>query len=163
MTENTTMTRREQRVQRLADLVAERKAFEAELAAKQAAIEAEERAAAKAVQDALKHAGEARCAAMEELYELFGIDEEVTEKTAKDGTVRRVRKDRDEVKRAARLVEAVVALKARGAASEASLEQAEEPVLEDGETVADGGVHEDDDEPEEREDAHERGFSVYGA
>lgn len=160
MTDNMTMTRRERRVQRLADLVAERKAFEAELAAKKAAIEAEERADAKAVKDALKYAGEARCAAMEELYELFGIDEEVTEKTAKDGTVRRVRKDRDEVKRAARLVEAVVALKARGAANEASLERAEEPILEDGETVADGDVHEEDDEPE---DAHERGFSVYGA
>ncbi|MGD8216259.1 hypothetical protein [Aestuariimicrobium sp. Y1814] len=162
MTDNMTMTRRERRVQRLADLVAERKAFEAELVAKKAAIEAEERADAKAVKDALKYAGEARCAAVEELYELFGITEEVTERMTKDGTVRRVRKDRGEAKRAARLVEAVVALKARAAASEAASE-AEEPVLEDGETVADGGVHEDDDEPEEREDTHERGFSVYGA
>ena len=160
MTDNMTMTRRERRVQRLADLVAERKAFEAELAAKKAAIEAEERADAKAVKDAFKYAGEARCAAVEELYELFGITEEVTERMTKNGTVRRVRKDRGEAKRAARLVEAVVALKARGAASEASLEQAEEPVLEDGETVAYGAIHEGD---EEREDAHERGFSVYGA
>lgn len=150
MTDNMTMTRRERRVQRLADLVAERKAFEAELAAKKAAIEAEERADAKAVKDALKYAGEARCAAVEE----------VTERMTKDGTVRRVRKDRGEAKRAARLVEAVVALKARGAASEAGIEQAEEPVLEDGETVAYGAIHEGD---EEREEAHERGFSVYGA
>lgn len=38
MTNNITVTKRERRAQKLADLVAERKAFETELAAKRAAL-----------------------------------------------------------------------------------------------------------------------------
>lgn len=163
MTMNTTMTKRERRAQRLADLVAERQAFEAELAARKAAIEAEELADKKALKDALKYAAEARVGAVEELYELFGIEEEVTETVTKDGVVRRMRKDRDETKRTARLVERVVALVAEhGLPVEAPAEAAAETA----ESVAEAGIedvseetdHEDDDESEEREDPHERGF-----
>lgn len=168
---STTMSRRQRRAQQLADLVAERQAFEAELAAKKRAIEAEEKADEKAVVDAQKYASRARCAAVEELYELLGIAADVTETTLKDGTVRRTRRDRDETKRAARLVEAVVALvSSRDDAAEpveAGIELPREAVLE---TV---GEATDDTDPEdaegdgegteeEAEDPHERGYQSFG-
>lgn len=98
-TRPTSLTTRQRRAQRLADLVAA-----------QRAIEAEEAAADKAAEEALKRAGLARSRAVEELYDLLGINEETTTRARKDGTSRVVRTDRDETRRAARLVEAVVAL-----------------------------------------------------
>lgn len=170
MTDNMTMTRRQRRAQQLADLVAERQAFEAELAAKKRAIEAEEKADEKAVVDAQKYASRARCAAVEELYEVLGIAADVTETTLKDGTVRRTRRDRDETQRAARLVEAVVALVASrdegDEPAEAGIELPREAVLETvGEATDDtdpvDAEGDGEDIEEDAEDLHERGFRPF--
>lgn len=170
MTNNITVTKRERRAQQLADLVAERQAFEAELAVKKRAIEAEEKADEKAVDDALKYASRARCAAVEELYEVLGIEEDFTVSTLKDGTVRRTRRDRDETQRAARLVEAVVALvSSRDDAAEpaeAGIELPREAVLELPREATDDTDPEDaegdgEDIEEDAEDPHERGFRPF--
>lgn len=156
---STTMSKRQRRAQQLADLVAERQAFEAGLAARKRAIEAEEKADEKAVDEALKYASRARCAAVEELYALLDIEEDFTVSTLKDGTVRRTRRDRDETQRAARLVEAVVALvSSRDDAAEpaeAGIELPREAVLE---TVGEAA---DDADPEDAEDPHERGYQPF--
>lgn len=179
MTNNITVTKRERRAQKLADLVAERKAFETELAAKRAAIEAEAEAEKKALDEAFQRAGRARTAAVEELYEVFGIDEDVVVSTTKGGTERRTRKDRDETKRAARLVEAVVALvaehglpveaeaEAAETAAEAGIELPREAVLETVGEATDDTDPEDaegdgEDIEEDAEDPHERGFRPFG-
>jgi len=168
---STTMSKRQRRAQQLADLVAERKVFEDELAARKRAIEAEEKADEKAVDEALKHAGRARCAAVEELYALLDIEEDFTVSTLKDGTVRRTRRDRDETKRAARLVEAVVALvSSRDDAAEpveAGIELPREAVVETVGEVTDATDPEDadgdsEDSEEEVEDPHERGYQPFG-
>lgn len=168
---STTMSRRQWRAQQLADLVAQRKAMEAELAAKKRAIEAEEKADEKAVDEALKYASRARCAAVEELYGLLDIDEDVTVTTTKDGTVRRTRRDRDETQRAARLVEAVVALVASrdegDEPAEAGIELPREAVLETvGEATDDTDPEDADgdseDIEEDAEDPHERGYRPFG-
>lgn len=148
-TRPTTLTRRQRRAQRLADLVAA-----------QRAIEAEEAAADRAAQEALKRAGLARSRAVEELYDLLGIDEETTTRTRKDGTSRTVRTDRDETRRAARLVEAVVAMvdRAGGMTEQPSRGLVEEPSA--GIQMATEVASEDDEQEvdESYVDPHERGF-----
>lgn len=75
----------------------------AELAAEQAAHE-------KSVNDAIKVAAFARCDAIEQLYELLDVGpERPIRREGKNGTYD-VATDKDEVKRSARLVDAVSAL-----------------------------------------------------
>lgn len=77
------------------------------------AIEAEEAADEKAVDEALKKAARSRCWAVEELYELLDIKPLTTTRRLPDGTEQQLSIDRDEKKRAAALVDAVVELLAQ--------------------------------------------------
>ncbi|WP_422114726.1 hypothetical protein [Brachybacterium sp. UNK5269] len=76
-----------------------------------AALAAEQREYEKRVKAATKRAAFARCEAVEQLYELLGVSEEPTTPrvVVRDGTrsTTEVSSDRDESKRAARLVAAV--------------------------------------------------------
>lgn len=82
----------------------------AELVRLQGELEAEETAHEKAVRKAVETAGYARAAAVDELYELLGIEPEKTSRKRADGSTVTVHPDRDETRRARRLVEAVQAL-----------------------------------------------------
>jgi hypothetical protein len=76
-----------------------------------AALVAEQQAYEMNVKNAAKVAAFARCDAVEQLYDALGVaPEPKTQRRQKDGTVVDVATDRDETKRAGRLVEAVMAL-----------------------------------------------------
>lgn len=80
-------------------------------AEKIAALMAEQQAYEVQVKEAVKSAAFARCDAVEQLYDVLGVaPEPKTQRRQKDGTVVDVATDKDETKRAARLVEAVMAL-----------------------------------------------------
>lgn len=85
-----------------------------ELRAQQiAALVAEQEAEDKAVKESMKHAAFARCDAVQQLYQLLGIAPESPRKRqGQDGVIHEVAQDRDETKRAARLVAAVASLSA---------------------------------------------------
>ena len=96
-------TKAEQHAKRLAELTAKKLELEAE-EERLAAAEAE---GGKAVERAVKNAAHARCAAVEQLYEGFGIEEQLTQRKKRDGSYTSVRSDANEVKRAALLVDAI--------------------------------------------------------
>lgn len=139
-----TMTKRQRRAQQLAELV---KA--------QHALEAEEAAHDKAIEEAVRRAATARCAAVEELYELLGIEEVTTERRTKAGQVQQVRSDRDETRRARSLVDTVVAAVAERDRQRAQLAAGEERAGSEGIT---SGVASDNG-PDESVDPHVRGWS----
>jgi len=74
-----------------------------------ARLQAEQAEHDRKIEAAVKTAAYARCAAVEELYELFGIEPEQRSRSSKNGTIH-VSTDRDEAKRTARLVDAVARL-----------------------------------------------------
>lgn len=83
----------QRRAEQIAQLMAEQQAYETN------------------VKNAAKVAAFARCDAVEQLYDVLGVGPEPkTQRRQKDGTVVEVTTDKDETKRAARLVEAVMAL-----------------------------------------------------
>lgn len=90
------MTKAQRRIEKMASLAAEQAEYE------------------KRVKIATKRAAFARCEAVEQLYEMFDIEEEpgTQRVTKRDGVERAIEVacDRDESKRAARLVAAVEAL-----------------------------------------------------
>lgn len=142
-----TKTKSRHRAERIAELIEE-----------QEALRAEEAEHDKVVAEAIKRAGHARCAAVEELYEVLGIAEQTTQRTAKDGTVTTVRSDRDETKRAALLVEAVLALVERATVYD---EKATEPGGHESEGTEELKAEGDDDiDVVEEVDPHERGFEA---
>lgn len=72
------------------------------------------------VKTAMKHAAFARCDAVEQLYEMLGVEPEAPiVRNGKNGPYRAVQ-DRDETKRATRLVQAVLALQELAAEASAS-------------------------------------------
>ncbi|MGO1629511.1 MAG: hypothetical protein ACTHX2_11905 [Microbacterium sp.] len=80
-------------------------------AEKIAALMAEQQAYEAQVKEAVKSAAFARCDAVEQLYDVIGVGPEPkTQRRQKDGKHIDVTTDKDETKRAARLVEAVMAL-----------------------------------------------------
>jgi len=75
-----------------------------------AKLQAEQAAYDKRVKESVKTAAFARCAAVEELYEMLGVTpESPTTREGKNGTVQ-VSSDKDEAKRSVRLVEVVARL-----------------------------------------------------
>ena len=84
-------------------------------AEKIAALQAEQAEYEKRVQDASKVASQARCAVVEDLYELFGIGAEQRVRHGRSGAFA-VSADRDESKRTANLLDAVSQLLERDAA-----------------------------------------------
>jgi hypothetical protein len=73
-------------------------------------LQAEQDAYDRSVKESVKAAAFARCAAVEELYEMFGVKPEPpTIREGKNGPVQ-VSADKDEAKRAGRLVEAIARL-----------------------------------------------------
>lgn len=89
----TTKTNVQRRAEKIAALMAEQQTYEAQ------------------VKEAVKSSAFARCDAVEQLYDVLGVGPEPkTRRRQKDGTVVEVTADKDETKRAARLVEAVMAL-----------------------------------------------------
>lgn len=88
-----------------------------ELRAQQiAALVAEQEAEDKAVKESMKLASFARCDAVQQLYQLLGIaPENPRKRQGQDGVIHEVAQDRDETKRAARLVAEVASLVARAA------------------------------------------------
>lgn len=82
------------------------------LAAQQAQLEAEQAAHEQRIEVAVQEAARARCAAVEDLYELLGV-EPVTRTRKRGGRLREVNDDPGEVKRARALVDAVVELLGR--------------------------------------------------
>lgn len=93
-----------------------------------AALVAEQQAYEMNVKNAAKVAAFARCDAVEQLYDALGVaPEPKTQRRQKDGTVVDVATDKDETKRAARLVEAVMALvEDRGLATRSNDSSSEE-------------------------------------
>lgn len=95
-------TRAQQRAREIARLQEEQKLYE------------------QSVQQAVKHAAFARCDAVEQLYEILGVEpEEPIVRSGKKGPYQ-VQQDRDETKRADRLVQAVLALQELAAGVSAS-------------------------------------------
>lgn len=75
-----------------------------------AKLQAEQDAYDRSVKESVKAAALARCAAVEELYEMLGVKpEQAKTREGKSGPVQ-VSSDKDEAKRSARLVEAVARL-----------------------------------------------------
>lgn len=75
-----------------------------------AKLQAEQEAYDLSVKEAVRGAAVARCAAVEELYEMLGVEhEKPMTRTGKNGPVQ-VSTDKDETKRSVRLVEAVARL-----------------------------------------------------
>lgn len=103
-------TKVQRRAEQIAALVAEQQAYEAN------------------VKNAAKVAAFARCDAVEQLYDVLDVAPEPrTQRRQKDGTVVDVATDKDETKRAARLVEAVMALvEDRGLATRSNDSSSEE-------------------------------------
>jgi hypothetical protein len=88
-----------------------------------AKLQSEQDAYDKNVKESVKTAAFARCAAVEELYDLLGIEhEKASTREGKNGPVQ-VSTDKDETKRSNRLVEAVSRLVAGRDESVASLPQ----------------------------------------
>jgi hypothetical protein len=88
-----------------------------------AKLQYEQDAYDKNVKESVKTAAFARCAAVEELYDLLGIEhEKASTRESKNGPVQ-VSTDKDETKRSNRLVEAVARLVAGRDESAASLPQ----------------------------------------
>lgn len=83
-------------------------------AEKIAALQAEQAEYEKRVQDASKLASHARCAVVEDLYELFNIEAEQRVRQGRSGSFP-VSADRDESKRSAKLLDAVTRLLERDA------------------------------------------------
>lgn len=109
MISDTRKTKRELRAQQIAALVAEQEAED------------------KAVKDSMKLAAFARCDAVQQLYQLLGIAPEPSRKRhGQDGAVHEVAQDRDETKRAARLVAEVASLVARAERSQSTAEHGSE-------------------------------------
>lgn len=135
--------------------------WQAEIARREAEIAAVEREEARRIDQALRRAGRARVAAVETLYELLSIDEEITTRTRADGTVQTVRQDRDESERAERLVRAVEALldghggtRSAPAGDTGAIAPLPPAASEQGEVDESG-----DDVDDEPTDPHERGWS----
>lgn len=104
-----TRTRREVRAHQIAALVAEQEAEERE------------------VRGAIKHAAFARCDAVQQLYETLGVaPEKPLVRQSKNGP-QEVSQDRDETKRAARLVAAVGSLMAEVERLRTEVAQARQP------------------------------------
>ncbi|MEV4737578.1 MULTISPECIES: hypothetical protein [unclassified Microbacterium] len=82
-----------------------------QLRAKQIAdLQAQQAAYERKVEEALKSAGYARCAVVEDLYELMGIEASQRKRKNRNGEIIQVLSDRDESDRTARLIEAVSSL-----------------------------------------------------
>ncbi|MGO2616111.1 hypothetical protein [Arthrobacter rhombi] len=80
-------------------------------AEKIAALMAEQQVYEAQVKEAVKSAAFARCDAVEQLYDVLDVEPEPKgQRRQKEGAVVEVATDKDETKRAARLVEAVMAL-----------------------------------------------------
>lgn len=93
-----------------------------QLRAKQIAdLQAQQLAYERKIEDALKSAGYARCAVVEDLYELMGIEASQRKRKNRNGEIIQVISDRDESDRTARLIEAVSALLSSSTPLSASL------------------------------------------
>lgn len=112
----TTMTQAQARAKRLTELEAERQK-----------LEAEAKAFDKTVEKAYKTAGKARTGAVEQLYDLLGIEAETTARRNSDGSTTHVQTDKSEEQRAERLVEAVTRMKNQSVAQRSGGSEAARP------------------------------------
>lgn len=105
-------------------------------------IEADRKKYEATVKKAVKSAGFARADAVEQLYELLGIEAETTPRKHADGMVTQVAADRDETRRSRRLLDAVTEL------LEAA-ETTEQMQHDDTEQVAESPQHDDAEQARE--------------
>ncbi|WP_372983798.1 hypothetical protein [Microbacterium sp.] len=106
-------------------------------AEKIAALQAEQAEYDKRIQEGSKFANHARCAVVEDLYELFGIEVEQRVRQGRSGAFP-VSVDRDESKRSARLLDAVGQLLERDSARLAAPLDASDSSGPNNATVPDG-------------------------